>query len=204
MTIDLPLWPPSNNVYYRNVNGRTILSKRGRIFLEDGVRYITPLMNRQIPFAGRLGVNIKLYPPCKRKRDVDNFLKAVLDLMTKAGVWQDDITNIQQAASYLGLGETLVSKLTGGSAVLDIGTRKAIKEAIDRMSKRKFEQYTEIRKRYDTMGQQQGFGSSKYMRPEMKYQPGEAPAAAQQRSLNNMPSDVQPVGRRRNYRGRNR
>ena len=134
--------------------------------------------------------------------DIQSLVALNKILKPNEAMMQDDITNIQQAASYLGLGETIVSKLTGGSAVLDIGTRKAIKEAIDRMSKRKFEQYTEIRKRYDTMGQQQGFGGSKYMRPEMKYEPGEAPAAAHRRSLNNMPSDVQPV--RSGGRGRNR
>ena len=116
MTIDLPLWPPSNNVYYRNVNGRTILSKRGRVFLDDGVRYIKPLMNRQIPFAGRLGVNIKLYPPCKRKRDVDNFLKAVLDLMTKAGVWQDD-----SQVDILTVSRE--SKCKGGRVIIEIWQR---------------------------------------------------------------------------------
>jgi hypothetical protein len=134
--------------------------------------------------------------------DIQSLVALNKILKPNEAMMQDDITNIQQAASYLGLGETIVSKLTGGSAVLDLGTRKAIKDAIDRMSKRKFEQYTEIRKRYDTMGQQQGFGGSKYMRPEMKYDPGEAPRAAQQRSLNNMPSDVQPV--RTGGRGRNR
>jgi crossover junction endodeoxyribonuclease RusA len=73
-------------------------------------------MNRQIPFAGRLGVNIKLYPPCKRKRDVDNFLKAVLDLMTKAGVWQDD-----SQVDILTVSRE--SKCKGGKVIIEIWQR---------------------------------------------------------------------------------
>ena len=39
---------------------------------------------------GRLGVTIKLYPPDKRRRDIDNYSKAVLDLLTKSEAWLDD------------------------------------------------------------------------------------------------------------------
>ena len=119
MTIDLPLWPPSNNVYYRNVHGRMVMSKPGRLFIEDGCRHIKPIMNREIPFKGRLGVNIRLYPPTNAKRDVDNFLKAVLDLMTKAGVWEDDSQVDQLTVSR----ET---KVKGGKVIIEIWQRPGV------------------------------------------------------------------------------
>ncbi len=33
---------------------------------------------------------MKLYPPTKQARDIDNFLKAPFDALTHAGVWGDD------------------------------------------------------------------------------------------------------------------
>jgi crossover junction endodeoxyribonuclease RusA len=41
-------------------------------------------------YAGRLAVEIEAHVPDKRKRDLDNLFKAVLDSLTHAGVWADD------------------------------------------------------------------------------------------------------------------
>jgi crossover junction endodeoxyribonuclease RusA len=38
----------------------------------------------------RCAVHIKAYPPDRRKRDLDNLPKGVLDALTKAEVWGDD------------------------------------------------------------------------------------------------------------------
>ena len=40
--------------------------------------------------VGRLRVEIEVYPPDRRKRDIDNVCKATLDALAKAGVYQDD------------------------------------------------------------------------------------------------------------------
>jgi len=40
--------------------------------------------------TGRLGMNIDAYPPDRRRRDLDNILKALLDSMEHAGVYKDD------------------------------------------------------------------------------------------------------------------
>lgn len=89
MRITLP-WPPSVNHYWRAVNGRNILSKDGReyrsmvISISHSERWL-----RFIPSA-RLGVLIVTYQPDNRRRDIDNILKAVLDAMGHAAVYDDD------------------------------------------------------------------------------------------------------------------
>lgn len=80
-------WPPSVNVYWRRA-GKTIhLSDAGRRF-QDAV--VSLAWDRRPPFAGRLRVEIEMRAPDLRNRDLDNFLKAPLDAMQKAGVYADD------------------------------------------------------------------------------------------------------------------
>jgi crossover junction endodeoxyribonuclease RusA len=40
--------------------------------------------------AARLAVTIKLYPPDRRVRDIDNVVKSTLDALCQAGVFADD------------------------------------------------------------------------------------------------------------------
>ena len=42
------------------------------------------------PLTGRLVIEIKASPPDKRRRDLDNILKALLDSITHAGLIEDD------------------------------------------------------------------------------------------------------------------
>ena len=86
MIIEVPLWPPTTNSLYRNVNGRMLISKRARKFYKDGCELITP----GTTLSCRLKLTVKLFPPDKRVRDIDNHLKAICDLLTKANVWEDD------------------------------------------------------------------------------------------------------------------
>ena len=45
-------------------------------------------LNRKL--MGDVSVEIDLYPPDRRRRDIDNPLKCLLDSMTHAGVYEDD------------------------------------------------------------------------------------------------------------------
>lgn len=83
-------FPPSVNHYYRRVGSKTLISKRGREY-HHHVQAAVWLSN-SIPTAqtGPLSVDITACPPDKRKRDLDNLLKATLDSLTRAGVWIDD------------------------------------------------------------------------------------------------------------------
>lgn len=82
-------FPPSVNGYWRSYQGRNILSKAGREYQKAGA---AALAGQQMPQLGeaRVQVTLTLYPPDKRRRDVDNYSKAPLDLLTKAGLWADD------------------------------------------------------------------------------------------------------------------
>jgi crossover junction endodeoxyribonuclease RusA len=86
--ITLP-WPPSVNTYWRNFDGRMIISAKGREYRETvGDQMI---LQKQIKhFTGRLRVDIEAFRPDKRRRDLDNLLKATLDGLAHAGVYEDD------------------------------------------------------------------------------------------------------------------
>ena len=86
--ITLP-WPPTVNTYWRNFNGRMLISKKGReyrqavadqVLIQRGARH----------YQGKIKMTIEAWRPDERKRDLDNLLKAPLDALTHAGVYLDD------------------------------------------------------------------------------------------------------------------
>ena len=81
-------WPPSTNSLWRAFRGRNILSKEARIWFASGLESLTAQKAR--PILGRVEIVVVLHPPSKRQYDIDNRLKAVLDLLVKAGVIEDD------------------------------------------------------------------------------------------------------------------
>lgn len=105
-------WPPSINAYWRVHNGRVIISREGRSFINTSLL----ALRRQYKgtHLGRLRVKITLHPPDHRKRDCDNYSKATLDVFTKARIWQDDsqidVLTIERGAV-----------IKGGGLVLSVG-----------------------------------------------------------------------------------
>lgn len=88
--IELTLpWPPSINHYWRNVAGKTLISADGRAYRKAVADQVL-IQRGAKQYPGRIAVHIAAYMPDKRRRDVDNLLKSVLDSMTHAGVWMDD------------------------------------------------------------------------------------------------------------------
>ena len=87
LTLILP-WPPSVNHYYRRVGARTLISREGRRYRS---RICVILKDRiKTTFAGRVRMDINAHPPDRRRRDLDNITKALLDALEHGGVYEDD------------------------------------------------------------------------------------------------------------------
>jgi crossover junction endodeoxyribonuclease RusA len=88
LNITLP-WPPSVNTYWRMVNGRMIISKDGRDY-RQAVADQMLIQRAQKHFDGALCLTVEAHRPDNRRRDLDNLLKAALDSLAHAGVYEDD------------------------------------------------------------------------------------------------------------------
>ena len=120
---ELP-WPPSVNSYYRHLSrgpmaGRTLISAKGRTYRQDCIAYLYEQNVRTGMYSGRLGLVIAAYPPDRRKRDLDNLLKATLDALMFAKVIKDD-GDIDE----LGIARREV--MPGGRLVLRLGNVSAM------------------------------------------------------------------------------
>jgi len=87
ITIELP-YPPSVNHYWRRVGARTLISREGRRY-RDRIASILAL-RRVRPIAGALSVRVTVHPPDRRRRDLDNAMKALLDALEHGGAYEDD------------------------------------------------------------------------------------------------------------------
>ena len=90
--LELP-YPPSVNHYWRRVGARTLISRGGRAFRTAvcsilAARGVTPL-------TGPLLVEIDIFPPDRRRRDIDNCLKSLLDALQCGGAYLDDSQIVQ-------------------------------------------------------------------------------------------------------------
>lgn len=80
---------PSVNTYWRSIGrGRVLISERGREYRKAVVQALA-LQSFTIR-TGLLSFRAVFYPPDRRRRDLDNVLKAVCDSLKHAGVYLDD------------------------------------------------------------------------------------------------------------------
>lgn len=81
-------YPPTGNRAWRMVNGRMLISREGRLYRQrvqsilaaEGVR----------PLPGRLLLAAQVRPPDRRRRDLDNVQKSLLDALEIGGAYEDD------------------------------------------------------------------------------------------------------------------
>ena len=88
--IELTLpWPPSVNGYWRTFQGRMLISAEGRAY-RKAVSDQVLIQRGAKHYTEALKVEIEAFYPDRRRRDLDNILKSLLDSLTHAGVWVDD------------------------------------------------------------------------------------------------------------------
>tara|TARA_R110000822_G_scaffold3036_10_gene13887 strand:+ start:2454 stop:2807 length:354 start_codon:yes stop_codon:yes gene_type:complete len=100
--------PPTVNHYWLQHGVRRFLSKRANTFRHDIKGHC-----KDKRLEGFLSVHIDYYPPDKRKRDIDNIIKPILDALQHAELFEDDYQVKKISANRL---ETI----TGGSCVITI------------------------------------------------------------------------------------
>lgn len=103
-------WPPTVNHYYRRVGARTLISRDGRTFRIRVGRICAASRIRTA--TGPVSVSIIAHPPDRRRRDLDNALKAILDALEHGGALVNDSQverlEIERAAVVPG-GKVIVS-----------------------------------------------------------------------------------------------
>ena len=87
-------WPPTVNTYYRH----KVIGKLATVYVTQAGQAYRKAVNlclmehgvKTYALEGDLRVEIEVFPPDRRKRDLDNLLKSLLDALTHAQVWVDD------------------------------------------------------------------------------------------------------------------
>lgn len=87
LSLELP-YPPSVNHYWRRAGARTLISRGGRAFRQTVCSILAARGVR--PLDGPLVVDITIHPPDRRRRDIDNCLKSLLDALQHGGAYSDD------------------------------------------------------------------------------------------------------------------
>ena len=81
--------PPSVNSIWRNLGGRTIKSKAYRTWLDSAACSVMAT-RKGVCIAGGFSVEIRISRPDRRKRDLDNRIKPLLDALEAGGAIVND------------------------------------------------------------------------------------------------------------------
>ena len=91
-------WPPSvNHLYQNRRNGGRFRTAKARQYEIDCKKTIHDYGKGSVDPDARFSVSIVAYPPDRRRRDIDNLLKPILDAIQSAKVITDD-SQIDQLA----------------------------------------------------------------------------------------------------------
>ena len=113
LTLNVPL-PPPLSACYTNVRGRgRVKTNRYKKWQAESASVVLHAQHQRIRvFNGPVHVDIEITQPDKRRRDLDNMLKALLDLLVELFVLKDDsqIEKLCIAWRTEGHGATIVVK----------------------------------------------------------------------------------------------
>lgn len=85
--VRLPVPPSTNNLFVNLAKGGRATSKR---YADWQTQAGWVLRQRPQNSFGQMQVEVKIWVPRSNRRDVDNFAKGILDLLTKHKVYNDD------------------------------------------------------------------------------------------------------------------
>lgn len=85
--LHLPFPPTINSYYFKG----KIISSKGKLFREQVIKECFEQSVSKLALDCRLEVTTILYPPDRRVRDLDNYLKALQDALSHAELWVDDV-----------------------------------------------------------------------------------------------------------------
>lgn len=88
MVITLP-WPPSVNNYWRRCGDRFYITRKG-IYYRAEVAELARPYKAIFNDDDSIKMEIQAFPPDRRRRDLDNVLKSLLDSLQHADVYNDD------------------------------------------------------------------------------------------------------------------
>ncbi len=88
LQLELP-WPPTINTYWRRNGNRYFITDKGLSYRREVIE-LCYKHHKHFTAEDRISVLIEAYPPDKRKRDLDNILKSLLDSLCHAGIYTDD------------------------------------------------------------------------------------------------------------------
>ena len=102
-------WAPTVNSYYKHIGGSgrrgtgVYISKSGRAFRAEVEREVAEQIKSVdpglLPLQYSIAMDVFLFPPDRRQRDLDNHMKALQDALTQCGFWMDD-SQIDQLKIY--------------------------------------------------------------------------------------------------------
>lgn len=81
-------YPPTFNHQFCYRQGRPVLSKDARAYRQTVRRQL--MLAKIKPMMGKIAVQIEIFPPDARRRDLDNVQKPILDALQQAGAFWDD------------------------------------------------------------------------------------------------------------------
>lgn len=92
LTLDLPMPPSVNNLFVNITRGRTKSSRYRAWITEAGWMLVQQrnLKGRHKLMKGEIAVTVRALRQHRRKRDLDNILKPILDLLVSTGTIKDD------------------------------------------------------------------------------------------------------------------
>lgn len=99
-TVRLP-WPPSVNQSTRNVPGKGRVKTKAYSDWRRQAEWLCKIGIRPLEIGQHYAVHIKASRPDRRKRDIDNFIKPVVDALVASGKVPDDCLMEQVKATWV-------------------------------------------------------------------------------------------------------